>query len=103
MRHLNDSIWTFELEHSFEVFSLSTYLNWINFTLKANDKYRFWYTNFPEKILHYLERKVSNPFSQTKFEIQLLILIRENMTFIATIACVTWSILTLPSITPKLE
>ena len=97
VRHLERSVWTSELEHDLEVFSISTYLNWIDHHYTGEDKNDFWYTDFPDKFLHYLEHKVSNPCSQTKFEFQFLILIRENITFITIICCVTWSMLTLLS------
>jgi len=69
VRHLEHSIWTHELEHALEVFSLSTYLNWFDYSFKEDDQhYYFWYTDFPEKFLRYLGHKVSNPGSQTKFQ-----------------------------------
>jgi len=104
--HLEHSIWTSELEHAIEAFSLSAYLNWLDYTFKQESIYRtklVWYNAFPEEFLHYLECQVSNPYSQSKFELQLPIFIRENLTFITTICCVTWSILTLPSRIPQLE
>jgi len=107
--HLEHSIWTSELEHAIEAFSLSAYLNWLDYNFKPesiHDTMIVWYklyNAFPEEFLHYLESQVSNPHSQSKFELQLLILIRENLTFITTICCVTWSTLTLPSRIPQLE
>ena len=103
VRHLEQSIWTFDLEHAVEAFSLATYLNWFDYDFEPNNDYVLDHLDFPEKFLHWLERKVSNPCSKTKFLIQLLILIRENTTFITTIACVTWSMLTPPSTTPHPE
>jgi len=103
--HLEQSIWSSELEHALEVFSLSTYLDRLDYRDPFKDELQhlFCYDNFPEKFLQYLECKVSEPYSQTKFQLQLLILIRENPTFISAIYCVTWSMLTLPSIIPQLE
>jgi len=104
--HLERSIWTSELEHAIEAFSLPAYLNWLDYNFKQESIYdtvNVWYNAFPEEFLHHLECKVSNPYSQSKFELQLLILIRENLTFITTICCVTWSTLTLPSRIPQLE
>jgi hypothetical protein len=86
---LEHSIWTLELEHALEAFSLSTYLNWIDYDFTGENKEDFWYAHFPEKFLHFLERKVSIPCRQTKFQFHLLILVRENLTFITTICCVT--------------
>jgi hypothetical protein len=105
LHHLEQSIWTFELEHALEVFSLSTYLNCVDYRdpSKAELDHLFHYDNFTETFLRYLEHKVSKSCSQTKFQLQLLILIRENLNFISTIYCVTWNMLTLPSIIPQLE
>jgi len=72
---LENSIWTSELEHALEVFSLSTYLNWLDYNLKANFKANGiqgvedrWNDHLPEKFLHYLAcLKVSKPCIQTKF------------------------------------
>ena len=70
VRYLEHSIWTIELEHDLEAFSLSTYLNWFDYDFKADVESHFWYENFPERFLHYLECKVSNnPCSQTKFQL----------------------------------
>jgi hypothetical protein len=104
VQHLEHSIWTFELECALGVFSISTYLNWFDYDFKptSSDIKKPWF-DFPEKFLHYLKCKVSSPCSQTKFQLQLLILIRENLTFITAIYCVTWSILTLPLKIPQLE
>jgi len=66
--HLEHSSWTLQLEHALELFSLSNYLNWLDYEFKdvENDwlPYR---TDFPEKFLHYFEHKVSEPCSQTEF------------------------------------
>ena len=104
IEHLENSIWNIELERALEVFSLSTYLNVIDCEVKTEIDRGPWDLNdFPEKFLHYLECKVSNPCSQTKFRLQLLILIREHLTFITTICCVTWSMSILLSTNPYLE
>jgi hypothetical protein len=89
IEHLEASIWTFELEHALEVFSLSTYLNWFDYDFKEDVDHFHWYGHFPVEFLHYLECQVSKPCSQTIVELQLLILIRENLTFITTICYVT--------------
>jgi len=86
VEHLERSIWTFELEHALEMFSLSTYLNWFDYNYPG---FECWYARFPEEFLHYLECQVSKPCSQTVFQLQLLILTREHLTFITTICCVT--------------
>ena len=105
IHHLEQSTWNFELEHALEVFSLPTYLNRLDYRDPSNDEldHLFCYDNFPETFLRFLEYKVSKPCSQTKFQLQLLILIRENLTFISTIYCATWTMLTLPSTIPQLE
>jgi len=98
VEHLEHSIWTIELKHALEVFSLSNYLNWFDYEFNDLDKgWLLYQTDFPEKFLRYLEHKVSEPCSQTEFQLKLPILDRENLTFITTICCVIWSILTLPS------
>jgi len=104
-KHLEHSIWTIELEHAIEVFSLPNYLNWFDYKLEdvKDDTWLLDRTDFPENFLRYLEHKVSEPCSQTEFQLQLLILDRENLTFITTICCVIWSILPLPSTNPQLE
>jgi hypothetical protein len=109
IHHLKHSIWTLELQQALEAFSLSSYLNWFDCDFKTRDDFElgldrdFSYDNFPEEFLHYLEYKVSEPCGQTKFQLQLLILNRENLTFITTICCVTWSMLILPSTISQLE
>ena len=70
--HLRNSIWTFELERAIEVFSLSAYLNWFDYDFKTEvhgDFDKLWYDDFPETFLRYLETKVSNPYSKTKFQL----------------------------------
>jgi len=105
VQHLEHSIWTLELEHALESFSLSTYLNWIDDHITCIAIYIFLltYEDSPEKLLHYLEREVRNPCSQTKFQFQLIILIRENLAFITTIWPVIWSVLTFPWTILQLE
>ena len=68
VRHLEQSIWTFELEHALEVFSLATCLNWADYdfgreTYLVNNS---WY-EFPESLLHYLKCKVSRPCKSFSF------------------------------------
>lgn len=87
VQYLEQSIWTFDLEHAVEAFSLAAYLDWFDYDFKHGIDYDL--GHFPERFLHWLEHKVSSSCSKTKFRIQLLILIRENTTFITTIACVT--------------
>jgi len=103
VHHLEHSSWTLELEHALEVFSLPTYLNWLDYKFKPDDEHEPCYNHSPWKFLHHLEQRVSNTYSHTKFRLQLLILIRENWTFITTIPCVIWSNLTLPSAIPRLQ
>jgi len=69
VEHLDNSIWTFELEHTLEVFSLPTYLNWFDYDYIADIDLHRWHDDLPEKFLHYLECKVSKPCSQTKFQL----------------------------------
>jgi len=67
VQYLEQSIWTPELEHTLEVFSLPSYLNWIDYDFEDEDNNWFLCSGLPEQFLHYLERKVSNICSQTKF------------------------------------
>ena len=84
------------------MFSIRTYLYWIDqHNLINSDEGRVIMDEIPEKFLNYLKDKVSNPCSKTKRVLQLLI--RENLTFIATIACVTSNMLCLPSTVSPLE
>jgi len=71
VQHLEHSTWTIELEHALEVFSLPTYLNWFDYDYKADSDYarEGWFDELPEDFLHYLECKVSEPCSQTKFQL----------------------------------
>ena len=93
VQHLEHTIWTFELEHDLSAFSIAAYLNWFDFIFEADsggsgvDPY----TNFPDRFLHYLEQKVSNPCSQLSNQVSVPVshFIRENLTFITTICCVT--------------
>ena len=99
--HLQDSSWTLELEHALERFSISTYLNWL-------DQHHIidgWYMEdeFPERFLTYLEGKVSNPCNQTKYLLQLLMSIRENLAFITITACITWNMLSVLFTGPPVE
>jgi len=68
VKHLEHSIWTSELEHDLQVFSISTYLNCFDHHYTGEDEDDFCYTEFPDKFLCYLEHKVSNPCSHTKFQ-----------------------------------
>ena len=105
VEHLENSIWTLELEHALEVFSLSTYLNWLDYDFEYHNDDGFSRRIFPKEFLHYLKSQVSKPSTQTKLQLQLLILNRESLTFITTTCWVTRSILTpsLPSTIPQLE
>jgi len=99
--HLQDSLWTPELEHALERFSISTYLNWLDQHHIVDDDSTL-NDEFPERFLTYLKSKVRNPCSQTKCLLHLLMLIRENMAFITITAGVTWNIC-LPSAVPLVE
>ena len=58
--HLTKSLWTIELEHALERFSIRTYLDWFDqhhLIDKVMDP------EFPERFLNYLKDKVSNPCS----------------------------------------
>ena len=81
LHHLENSIWTLGLEHTLETFSLSTYLNWFDYDWNP-DYHGRWYDNLPESFLYYLVCKVSEHCIQTKFQLQLLILIRENLNLV---------------------
>jgi hypothetical protein len=60
--HLTKSLWTIELEHALERFSIRTYLDWFDqLPSHLNDKEMF--DEFPERFLNYLKDKVSNPCS----------------------------------------
>ena len=52
---------------------------------------------FSDIFLNYLEGRVSNPWLKIKYKLQLLMLIRENSTFITIIPCVIWNMLHFPS------
>ena len=103
--HLNDSPWTLELEQTLERFSLSTYLNWFDHDYIEDDSENeiVLHSTFPEEFLNYLESKVSIPCSQIQPHLQLLMLIREILTFIIIILHVMWNMLCLPSTIPLAE
>ena len=82
------------------MFSIRIYLYWIDQHNLIKGEV-IMDEEMPEKFLNYLKDKVSNPCSKTKRVLQLLN--RENLTFIATIACVTSNMLCLPSTVPPLE
>ena len=60
VRHLRRSLWTLELEHVLERFSIRIYLDWLD---QHHLDYRVVVDEFPERFLQYLEGKVSNPCS----------------------------------------
>ena len=94
-------LWTPELECALERFSISKYLDCCD---DCDEYEKDWLWNpghiFTDVFLNYLEQRVSNPI---KYQLQLLILIRENLTFITTIPCVIWNTPHLPSEIPPVE
>ena len=56
--HLTQSLWTIELEHALERFSIRTYLDWFDQHHLIDDVMD---DEFPERFLNYLKDKVSNP------------------------------------------
>ena len=54
----SESLWTPELEHALERFSIRTYLDWFD---QHFAKSEIMDREFPEGFLNYLEDKVSNP------------------------------------------
>ena len=65
VEHLTESLWTAELEHALEMFSIQTYLDWIDqHHIKdlGNALDNAPAREFPERFLNYLEGKVSSPF-----------------------------------------
>ena len=95
--HLRESLWTLELEHALEKFSIRTYLNWIDQRYSMDDDI-FSVVFFPEMFLNYLKDKVSNP--AFKLGVRFSFSSRENLAFMTSIACATWNILRLPSTVP---
>ena len=59
VKHLTKSLWTPELGHALERFSIQTYLDWID---QHHIKFEGIDEEFPERFLNYLEGEVSNPF-----------------------------------------
>ena len=55
--HLKKSQWNIELEHALEMFSIRSYLDWVDQDCHWGD------FTFPEEFLNYLKDKVSNPCS----------------------------------------
>jgi len=100
---LQDSLWTPELECALEMFSISTYLDWSDDWDECSQNWRREVGNsFTDRFLIYLESIVSNTCYKTEYQLQLLILIRENLTFIATIPCIIWNTPHLPITIPPL-
>jgi hypothetical protein len=102
---LRGSLWTPELECAIGRFSISKFLNCcdnyddekeLEWLLDPND-------SFIDSFLNYLEGMVSNPWHKIKYQLQLLMLIRENLTFITTIPGVIWNTPHLPSVIPPVE
>jgi hypothetical protein len=100
------SLWTPGLEYAIERFSISAYLDWFD-DLDGTEGEKNWVwdpeASFPDNFLNYLEDLVSNPWRKTKYQLQLLILIRGNLTFITIIPYVIWNTLHLPSAIPLVE
>jgi len=94
-------LWTPELECALERFSISKYLDCCD-DCDEDERVWVWAPSliFTDVFLNYLEQRVSNPI---KYQLQLLILIRENLTFITTIPSVIWNMPHLPSTIPPVE
>jgi hypothetical protein len=60
--HLTQSLWTLELEHALERFSIRTYLDWLDQQI-LTDVEPIMDDEFPEGFLNYLQGKVSNLMS----------------------------------------
>ena len=58
--HLTQSLWTIELEHALERFSIRSYLDWFDQHHLIDGEMD---SEFPERFLNYLKDKVSNPCS----------------------------------------
>jgi hypothetical protein len=96
-----DLTWNPELKCALEKFSISKFLDhcdeWEKEWLWQPDN------SFEDKFLNYLEGIVSNPWRKIEYKVQLLILIRDNLTFITIIPCVIWNTPHLPSAIPPVE
>ena len=95
--HLERSSWIIELEYALERFSIRTYLDWFDQLRLIDEKYLFrglMENESTERFLNYLKDKVGNP--AVKPSVCFSFSFRENLTFIATIACVTSNMLRLP-------
>jgi hypothetical protein len=101
---LEDLLWTPELEYAIGRFSISKFLN-ICDDCDEDEKEWLWEPDngFVEIFLNYLEGMVRNPWHKIKYQLQLLIMIRKNMTFITTIPYVIWNTPHLPSTIPPVE
>jgi len=95
---LEHSLWAPELECALERFSISKYLDCYD-DCEEQDKQWLWDPgdSFTDIFLNYLEDIVSNPWHKIKYQLQLLVFIREDLTFITTIP---WNMLHPPSEIP---
>jgi hypothetical protein len=89
IRLLEHSLWTPELEHTLENFSLGAFLDHV----VSNDHsgvvgYR---DTIALGFFNYLEANVSPPKSRHECQLQLIILIRTNLTSIAPMPLATWN------------
>jgi hypothetical protein len=101
---LKNSAWTPELECALEKFSISKFLNCCD-DCDEWEKEGLWGPgdNFTNIFLNYLKDIVSNRWHKIKYQRQILMLIRENLTFITIIPCVIWNMPHLPSKIPLVE
>ena len=100
--HLRNSLWSPELESVLEGFSLPTYLDWHDHLLDENNLLVHVHFYFAERFLSYLD-KVSIPYTQPKYYLQLLTLIRKNLNFITVMPPSIWNMRSLPSTVTALE
>ena len=61
VRLLRQSLWSPELEHALERFSIQTYLDWLDQHHLIDEVLLD--DCFPERFVNYLQNKVSNPSS----------------------------------------
>ena len=105
-KFLEGSLWTPKLECALQRFSIARYFYWLDGgDYEEAEKEWLWDPNqsFTDGFLNYLEGMVSNPWHKIKLQLQLLILIRGNLTFITIIPYVIWNTPNLLSTIPPVE
>jgi hypothetical protein len=97
VRLLRSSLWTPEFEHALDNFSLGAFLDYVENLDYASDHR----DKIAPEFFSYLEANVSFPSSQRKCQLQLIILIRTDLTSIALMPPATWNMRCSPStVTP---